>query len=153
MTNHPTGDTALARAITTGAPVATNDKQAAELTQSRPTPGGEWYAVFGAVSLNGNTKANAWVAGGDMPRMERIFCESRERAEWLSKRLSAADAMEAELAKVRKQRDQWILIADELAGMSADLLDALPSVPAVEAARNKLSRARSMMNVSRRDQQ
>lgn len=33
MTNHPTGDTALSRAITTGAPVATNDKQAAELTQ------------------------------------------------------------------------------------------------------------------------
>ena len=35
MTNHPTGDTALSRAITTGAPVATNDAQAAELQANK----------------------------------------------------------------------------------------------------------------------
>ena len=50
MTNHPTGDTALSRAITTGAPVATNDAQAAELTQ-------KWGVWFRGHPANGYSDA------------------------------------------------------------------------------------------------
>lgn len=79
MSNHPTGDTALSRAITTGAPVATNDKQAAELTQSRPTPGGEWSFQGSDIVYEGKVLATAF---------------SESVAYRIVRELNAADAME-----------------------------------------------------------
>ena len=141
MTNHPTGDTALSRAITTGAPVATNDAQAAELTQRfkvgdrvkwktlddrfgsvrrvlsgeymtvawdgaidaiehagnlelaptptpRPTPGGEWKA---------RKSLDVFIVEKDK---EDIWLRFEEDANFLVRRLNAADAMEKALTRI-----------------------------------------------------
>lgn len=110
MSNYPTGDTALARAITTGAPLATNDAQAAELTQSRPTPGGEWYFEW-------NSTLGEWIVNGPRSTNGLILCHDEDDAKWLRGRLNAADAMEQALKAVA----EWMgsEYAPELKGKSA----------------------------------
>ena len=84
MTNHPTGDTALSRAITTGAPVATNDKQAAELTQK-----------WGEFTTRGST-----VYRDDT---SYAVCVNPRAATSIARRLNAADAMEKTNASLRRE--------------------------------------------------
>lgn len=77
MSNHPKGDTALSRAITTGAPVATNDAQANELTQRW----GVWFVRAGS------DDAGEWIGNGRRPREHFTASESvaRDRAEKLAR--------------------------------------------------------------------
>ena len=96
MTNHPTGDTALSRAITTGAPVATNDKQAAELTQKW----GEFTTRGGTVYRDDTSYA---------------VCVNPRAATSIARRINAADAMEAENKRLRQLLELAAMMSDSKA--------------------------------------
>ena len=93
MSNHPTGDTALSRAITTGAPVATNDAQAAELTQK-----------WGEFTTRGST-----VYRDDT---SYAVCVNPRAATSIARRINAADAMEAENKRLRDALQEWVAFAE-----------------------------------------
>lgn len=119
MTNHPTGDTALSRAITTGAPVATNDKQAAELTQK-----------WGEFTTRGST-----VYRDDT---SYAVCVNPRAATSIARRINAADAMEKALKEAQYTASR---AADALRHGKAGIAEAIVACDMVDRVTRKAAAA------------